>query len=49
MLVIVGHLLLITPWDWVHDIPKSEIYSKLNAQAPAVISDITKRAQGQFH
>ena len=49
MLVIVGHLLLITPWGWVHDIPKSEIYSKLNARAPALIADITKRAQGQFH
>ncbi len=49
MLVILGHLLLITPWSWVHDIPKSQIYSKLNAQAPAIISDITKRAQEQFH
>ena len=49
MLVIVGHLLLITPWGWVHDIPKSEIYSKLNARAPALSADITKRAQGQFH
>ena len=49
MLVILAHLLLITPWSWAHDIPKSQIYSKLNAQAPAIISDITKRAQGQFH
>lgn len=49
MLVILGHLLLITPWSWVHDIPKSEIYGKLNAQAPALISNITKRAQAEFH
>lgn len=49
MLVILGHLLLITPWSWVHDIPKSEIYGKLNARAPAIISDITKRAQAEFH
>ena len=49
MLLILGHLLLITPWSWVHDIPKSEIYSKLNAQAPSIISDITKRANFQIH
>ncbi len=49
MLVILGHLLLITPWNWVHDIPKSEIYGKLNARAPAIISDITKRAQAEIH
>jgi len=44
MLLILGHLLLITPWSWVQQIPKSEIYSKLNAEAPTIISDITKRA-----
>jgi uncharacterized membrane protein required for colicin V production len=49
MLLILGHLLLITPWNWVGDIPKSTIYGKLNAEAPTIISDITKRAQGQFH
>ena len=49
MLLILGHLLLITPWSWVHDIPKSEIYSKFNAQAPSIISDITKRANFQIH
>ena len=49
MLLILGHLLLITPWSWVHQIPKSEIYSKLNAQAPSIISDITKRASLQIH
>jgi uncharacterized membrane protein required for colicin V production len=49
MLVILGHLLLITPWSWVHDIPQSTIYSKLNAQAPSIISEITKRAETQIH
>ena len=43
-LLILAHLLLITPWSWVQQIPKSEIYTKLNAEAPAIISDITKRA-----
>jgi hypothetical protein len=49
MLLILGHLLLITPWGWVHDIPKSEIYSKVNAQAPSIITDITKRANLEIH
>ncbi len=49
MLLILGHLLLITPWGWVHQIPKSEIYSRLSAQAPAIISDITRRANLQIH
>jgi len=49
MLLILGHLLLITPWGWVHQIPKSEIYTKLNAQAPKVITEITKRANFQIH
>jgi hypothetical protein len=45
-LVILGHLLLITPWGWASaNIPKSEIYTKLNAIAPPLISQITKRAQ----
>jgi len=45
-LVILGHLLLITPWSWASaNIPKSEIYVKLNAIAPPLISEITKRAQ----
>ena len=45
-LVILGHLLLITPWGWAErNIPKSTIYTRLNAQAPAIISDITKRAE----
>ena len=48
ILVIMGHLLLITPWSWAHDIPKSEIYRKLNAAAPALISGITKRAQAEY-
>ena len=46
MLVILGHLLLITPWGWAqHSIPQSKIYTKLNAEAPSIISDITKRAK----
>jgi len=49
MLLILGHLLLITPWSWVQQIPKSEIYSKLNAEAPTIISDITKRANINIH
>lgn len=49
MLVILGHLLLITPWGWAqHSIPQSKIYTKLNAQAPSIISDITKRATETF-
>ena len=49
MLLVLGHLLLVTPWSWVHAIPKSEIYSKLNAEAPSIITDITKRANFQIH
>jgi uncharacterized membrane protein required for colicin V production len=49
-LLILAHLLLITPWGWASaNIPKSEIYQKLNKVAPALISDITKRAQAQLH
>ena len=49
-LLILGHLLLITPWGWAaHNIPQSTIYSKLNAQAPTVITDITKRANLEIH
>ena len=45
-LLILGHLLLITPWGWAsQNIPKSVIYTKLNAAAPAVISDLTRRAK----
>ena len=45
-LLIFGHLLLITPWGWAsQNIPKSAIYTKLNAAAPAVISDLTRRAK----
>jgi hypothetical protein len=49
MLLVLGHLLLVTPWSWVHQIPKSEIYSRLNAKAPSIITDITKRANFQIH
>ena len=46
MLVVLCHLLLITPWGWVqHNIPQSKIYTKLNAEAPSIISDINKRAK----
>lgn len=49
-LLILCHLLLITPWDWAaHNITQSNIYSKLNAQAPSIISDLTKRANFQIH
>ena len=49
MLVILGHLLLITPWGWAqHSIPQSKIYTKLNAQAPSIVSDITNRAKEAF-
>jgi hypothetical protein len=45
-LLIFGHLLLITPWGWAQrNIPQSEIYTTLNAHAPAIISDLTKRAE----
>ena len=45
MLVVIGHLLLITPWGWAtHGIPKSEIYKKVDAYSPAAIKEITKRA-----
>ncbi len=45
MLVVIGHLLLITPWSWAaHGIPKSEIYKKVDAYSPAVIQEITKKA-----
>jgi len=50
MLLILAHLLLITPWSWAQiNIPKSEIYAKLNEKAPSVISDITRRAQAEIH
>ena len=46
VLVILGHLLLITPWGWAStNIPKSMIYNKLNAVAPPLIADLTKRAK----
>jgi uncharacterized membrane protein required for colicin V production len=45
MLVVIGHLLLITPWGWAsHGIPKSVIYKKVDAYSPVVIQEITKRA-----
>ena len=46
MLLIVAHLLLITPWQWANqNIPTSKIYVKLNSLAPSIITDITKRAK----
>ena len=46
MLVVIGHLLLITPWSWAsHSIPKSAIYKKVDTYSPAVIQEITKKAQ----
>ncbi len=49
-LVVLGHLLLITPWGWAErNIPKSEIYTRLNAQSPSIIANLTKRAEASFH
>jgi len=46
MLVVIGHLLLITPWGWVvHEIPTSKIYKKIDSFSPAVIKEITQRAE----
>jgi len=46
MLVVIGHLLLITPWGWaVHEIPKSKIYKKIDSFSPALIKEITQRAE----
>ncbi len=48
-LLIFCHLLLITPWSWAaRNIPQSTIYTKLNAQAPSIISNLTKRAQASI-
>ena len=45
MLVVIGHLLLITPWGWaVHEIPTSRIYKQIDSYSPAVIQEITKKA-----
>ena len=45
VLMIVAHLLLITPWSWANkEIPASTIYTKVNAYSPSIISQITKRA-----
>ncbi len=44
--MVVAHLLLITPWSWAQvDIPRSTIYTQLNAYAPEIISQITKKAE----
>ena len=49
-LLILGHLLLITSWGWAHkNIPQSEIYTKLNAYAPAIIADLTKRPESSIY
>jgi len=46
MLVVIGHLLLITPWGWaVHEIPTSKIYKKIDSFSPALIKEITQRAE----
>jgi uncharacterized membrane protein required for colicin V production len=46
MLVVIGHLLLITPWGWAaHEIPTSKIYKKIDSFSPAVIKEITQRAE----
>jgi len=46
MVIVIAHLLLITPWSWAQtDIPQSTIYTKLSAYAPEIISQITKKAE----
>jgi hypothetical protein len=46
MLLVIGHLLLITPWGWAaHEIPTSKIYKKIDSFSPAVIKEITQRAE----
>jgi len=44
MLVVIGHLLLITPWDWaVHEIPTSKIYKQIDSYSPALIKQISHK------
>ena len=44
MLVVIGHLLLITPWGWaVHEIPKSKIYKQIDSYSPALIKQISHK------
>ncbi len=48
-LVVLGHLLLITPWGWAErNIPRSEIYTASSARAPSIISEIAGRNDGIF-
>jgi len=45
MLVVIGHLLLITPWGWaVHEIPTSKIYKQIDSYSPALIKQISRKA-----
>jgi len=45
MLVVIGHLLLITPWGWaVHKIPTSKIYKQIDSYSPALIKQISHKA-----
>jgi uncharacterized membrane protein required for colicin V production len=45
MLVVIGHLLLITPWGWaVHKIPTSKIYKQIDSYSPALIKQISRKA-----
>jgi len=44
MLVVIGHLLLITPWGWaVHEIPTSKIYKQIDSYSPALIKQISHK------
>lgn len=46
MLLLLAHILLITPWSWAQQkIPQSKIYTKLNSYAPTLITEITKKAE----
>ena len=50
MLVILGHLLLITPWHWAQvNIPASKIYREINQRTPSLIQTITTKAKSQIH
>jgi len=44
MILILAHLLLITTWKWAEtDIPRSVIYQHVNAYAPDIITQLSKK------
>ena len=45
-LLVMAHLVLITPWSWAQkNVPTSSIYTKLNSYSPGLIKEITKKAE----